>query len=104
MSRSTPSGCVPTDDDVTGNESKISQPVRQLMDSSDVQRIVDEQQPDPAAQCPYCGKPVRENANIWLEDGVLNAHCGGSGLNYIGEGCFRRVAWDPVEGAWVEYD
>ncbi|MFD8703752.1 hypothetical protein ACFV1W_14190 [Kitasatospora sp. NPDC059648] len=75
------------------------------MDHTDVQRLLTEQQPDPAAPCPHCGKPVREDKNVFVEHGVprLIAHCGGSAFDNTGDGCFEKVAWSPDKGAWEPY-
>ena len=76
-----------------------------FLNSSDVKRLVAEQQPDANAPCPHCGKPVNESANIFVEanETRLLAHCGGSGDKYSGQGCFATVAWNPDERTWEPY-
>ena len=33
----------------------------------------------------------------------LLVHCGGSGYEYSGNGCFATVAWNPDERKWEAY-
>jgi hypothetical protein len=33
----------------------------------------------------------------------LLVHCGGSGFEYSGKGCFAMLAWDPEERKWEPY-
>jgi hypothetical protein len=72
--------------------------------SKDVERLVDEQEPDSSKPCPHCHKPVRD-PNIFVEGDVprLLSHCGGSGSAYSGEGCFATVAWHPEKQQWEPY-
>jgi len=71
----------------------------------DVERLVAEQQPDASAPCPNCGKPVGDGKNIFVEGNEprLLVHCGGSGYEHSGQGCFATVAWDPEERKWEPY-
>ena len=74
-------------------------------DSNDVEPLVAEQQPDTSATCPHCGKPVGGSKNIFVEGNEprLLVHCGGSGYEYSGNGCFATVAWNPDERNWEAY-
>ncbi len=76
-----------------------------MQDSNDVERLVAEQQPNHNAPCPHCGKPVGDSRNIFVEGSEprLLAHCGGSGYDYSGKGCFAKVAWNPDERKWEPY-
>ena len=69
----------------------------------DVARLYEEQKPNPNAPCPRCGRPVREDKNIFPEGGRLTAHCGGSGYDYTGKGCFAKLVWNPETTGWDEY-
>ena len=73
--------------------------------SKDVEQLVAEQQPDASKPCPNCGKPVRDDKNIFMEGNEprLLAHCGGSAYEYSGEGCFATVAWNPENQQWELY-
>jgi len=73
--------------------------------SNDVRLLVAEQKPDVSKPCPHCGKPVRYSINIFVEGNEprLLVHCGGSGYEYSGEGCFATVAWNPEEQKWEPY-
>ncbi len=77
-----------------------------FQDSSDVTRLVQEQQPDTTAPCPHCGQPVGDEANIRVmgNEQRLLVTCGGSGLAYTGTGCFNEVAWDPEARRWLRWD
>jgi hypothetical protein len=57
-----------------------------FLNSSDVARLVEEQQPDANAPCPNCGRPVDDSVNIFVEANVLRLfiHCGGSGSTRTG--------------------
>jgi hypothetical protein len=79
---------------------------KRFQDSSDVVRLVAEQQPDTIRPCPHCKQPVGDERNIRVQGNEprLLVTCGGSGLDYTGKGCFNEVAWDPEARTWLRWD
>jgi len=75
-------------------------------DSGDVARLIEEQKPDTTKPCPYCRQPVGDEKHIRVQGNEprLLVTCGGSGLNYTGDGCFNEVAWDPAGRRWLRWD
>ena len=69
-------------------------------------RLVRQQQPDTTKPCPHCRRPVGDEKNIRVQGNEprLLVTCGGSGLDYTGQGCFNEVAWDSDERRWLRWD
>ena len=78
---------------------------RKFMDSNEVARLIEELRPDFTLPCPHCERPVDGGGRILVEgfNPRLLAHCGGTGHEFTGRGCFAKVAWDPDQRAWVPY-
>jgi hypothetical protein len=55
--------------------------------------------------CPHCNRPVDGGGRVLVEGFKprLLAHCGGSGYEFTGRGCFAKIGWDPDQRAWVPY-
>ena len=76
-----------------------------FMDSNEVVRLIEEQRPDFTLPCPHCYRPVDGGGRVLVEGFKprLPAHCGESGYEFTGRGCFAKIAWDPDQRAWVPY-
>jgi hypothetical protein len=72
--------------------------------SSDIERLGAEQQPNLDAPCPRCGSPVGDS-RIFTEGNEprLLVHCGGSSFDRSGKGCFTQLAWNPADRKWDLY-
>lgn len=77
-----------------------------FQDSSDVAWLIEQQRPDTTAACPCCGQPVGDENNIRVQgtEPRLIVNCGGSGLDYTGNGCFNDLAWDPAGRRWLRWN